>query len=332
MKLLTNSVFNAKFISLSALLAVTICPAAFCAPVKESVKWFSRADADPSLQVMLDADKFCDVRNAVKKCKQLSQLEKKYWLAKAWLREDQFDHERREEALLKENGVLFSSRDTNSTESEMTPKVTKALKCINEAIKEKTDDARFYILRSKAYEQSYMSSAAILDASKAIALDSGRAEAWEQRASVWYNHGQGMKEFEFAECADPVLKGRMLDISKMEDNTAQFVATKKEALADINKAIELDPKNAEFYSFRGRILNALGEPTEKELADETRAVFLDPKNPNYYYRRAFTWQFLNPPRFDKALEDANKAVELAPGVTEYRNLRALFLSSASSKK
>ena len=50
------------------------------------------------------------------------------------------------------------------------------------------------------------------------------------------------------------------------------------ALADLNRAIELDPSLAPIYANRGLVYMYLGE-SDPALADFNRALELDPKNP-----------------------------------------------------
>jgi tetratricopeptide (TPR) repeat protein len=57
------------------------------------------------------------------------------------------------------------------------------------------------------------------------------------------------------------------------------------ALADINRALSLDPKNAVFYALRGNIYSVM-EDTAQALADYDKAVALDPKESLFYFRRA----------------------------------------------
>jgi len=48
-----------------------------------------------------------------------------------------------------------------------------------------------------------------------------------------------------------------------------------EALAEFNRAIELDPSDASYYAARGQAYQAMGR-NEEALADYDRAVELDP--------------------------------------------------------
>ena len=61
---------------------------------------------------------------------------------------------------------------------------------------------------------------------------------------------------------------------------------KDRALADYNKSIQLDPDDAEVYKDRGRLYLWSFDNPNMAIADYTRAINLDPTNALYYYYRA----------------------------------------------
>jgi tetratricopeptide (TPR) repeat protein len=84
---------------------------------------------------------------------------------------------------------------------------------------------------------------------------------------------------------------------------------KQGALADFNKAIELDPNFAKFYGNRGSVKSELGDK-QGALADYNKAIELDPNYTYAYNSRGVDKYELG----DKqgALADYNKAIELNP--------------------
>ena len=58
----------------------------------------------------------------------------------------------------------------------------------------------------------------------------------------------------------------------------------KEAIADYDKAIELNPKDADTYYNRGAAKNHLKQHKEA-IADYDKAIELDPKDADAYYNR-----------------------------------------------
>lgn len=248
-----------------------------------------------------------------------------YEMGKACLLEYEGEEERRVKELSQEFGVYFSSSSGNPNSDSMPKKLAAALKYANAAVRENPLNPDVYLLRSEIYEKWHMGEASILDAHKAILLAPGSARAYERRAEVWYSDGRGMKAERLGRCTDLAFKKKLVEISKLDFNTAQHARTFKEALSDINKAIALNPKEARFFSFRANISDAMHGSIQGQIADLTRAIALEPKNPYYYHQRAYLWQNESARDWNKSLSDCNKAVQLAPENSEYRSLRAHFL-------
>jgi tetratricopeptide (TPR) repeat protein len=82
-----------------------------------------------------------------------------------------------------------------------------------------------------------------------------------------------------------------------------------EALADLSRAIELDPKHANAWNKRGLVYLSLGQQ-DKALADFARAIELDPKNATAWNNRGLVYAELG--QEDKALADNARAIELDP--------------------
>jgi tetratricopeptide (TPR) repeat protein len=83
---------------------------------------------------------------------------------------------------------------------------------------------------------------------------------------------------------------------------------------DLDRAIQLDPKNAEFYFLRGSVIYhaphescELNYKFDQDTSDFARAIEIDPKNARYYYARALRTQS----RDEKAaVRDFERALEL----------------------
>ncbi len=81
------------------------------------------------------------------------------------------------------------------------------------------------------------------------------------------------------------------------------------AIADYNRAIELDPADALAYFNRGRSFGTAGRASEA-LADFNKAIELDPKLGAAYNSRGLAFAVKGD--HDRALADYNKAIGLAP--------------------
>ncbi len=98
----------------------------------------------------------------------------------------------------------------------------------------------------------------------------------------------------------------------------------EQALADLNKAIELRPAYAEALNNRGVILSGKKRNTEA-LNDLNKAIELQPDYPDALNNRGVILMDLS--KYTEALNDFNKAIELRPGYAEaYYNRGLLFMN------
>jgi tetratricopeptide (TPR) repeat protein len=82
-----------------------------------------------------------------------------------------------------------------------------------------------------------------------------------------------------------------------------------------SKSDALSPCGA--YTYRGMCYKKLGN-FEESVKDYTNAIRLESNNGNFYYNRAISYMCLNPPDYEKALEDYDLAVKLSQA--KYRPL------------
>jgi tetratricopeptide (TPR) repeat protein len=92
-------------------------------------------------------------------------------------------------------------------------------------------------------------------------------------------------------------------------NVYSQIGQHDKAIADCNKAIELDPDDAEVYGNRAAVYSHMGEH-DKAIADYNKAIELDPNYAQAYYNRGIAYSSLG--EYDKAIADYTKAIELNP--------------------
>ncbi|HEY5992424.1 MAG TPA: tetratricopeptide repeat protein, partial [Candidatus Udaeobacter sp.] len=95
------------------------------------------------------------------------------------------------------------------------------------------------------------------------------------------------------------------------------------AIADLNRAIELSPNTADYYSDRG--LAKLRKRDNDAIVDFTRALELDPKNAIVYRNRALAKNIKGDA--DGALADYNGAIDLDPTNAGAFNSRGMIKKS-----
>jgi tetratricopeptide (TPR) repeat protein len=93
----------------------------------------------------------------------------------------------------------------------------------------------------------------------------------------------------------------------------------QKAMADYNRAIELDPNFAVAYSNRGLVYQNDLKEYQKAMADYNRAIELDPNFALAYNRRGLVYYDLK--EYQKAMADYNRAIELDPNFAPAYNGR-----------
>ena len=104
----------------------------------------------------------------------------------------------------------------------------------------------------------------------------------------------------------------------------------QQAVADLDKAIQLGPDQAQSYECRGLAYNRLGY-YQGANSDLSQAIALNPKFPKTYYHRALAYRELDQPK--KALSDLNRAIKLEPSYTSAYHLRSqVYLAMGKQEK
>ena len=81
----------------------------------------------------------------------------------------------------------------------------------------------------------------------------------------------------------------------------------KNAIIDLNKAIDLNPGEADYYNLRGNFFEELFQ-FQKALQDFDKAISLNPKNPDFFLDRSLLYQELK--NYQKSLSDLDEAIKL----------------------
>ena len=98
------------------------------------------------------------------------------------------------------------------------------------------------------------------------------------------------------------------------------------ALTALNRAIELDSKEAESYVYRGITQRRMSQK-EHAIADFTTAIELSPEYDWAYANRAYVYYLYD--QFPEALKDCNRAIELDSDYARYySNRAAIYLGIA----
>ncbi len=83
----------------------------------------------------------------------------------------------------------------------------------------------------------------------------------------------------------------------------------KDAVKEYDKALEIDPENAEIYRKRGIANRARGDEKDA-LKDFDKAIELDPSNSKSYLGRGLVHREMK--NYEKAMDDVNRGIEISP--------------------
>jgi tetratricopeptide (TPR) repeat protein len=117
---------------------------------------------------------------------------------------------------------------------------------------------------------------------------------------------------------DPMNARLSFDNGQRELQVSQYA----QAIPAFDRAIQLEPKFAEAYLFRGKALAASGE-RERAILDFSEAIELQPSNPNPVLERGSAYFYIK--NYPAAIADATRAIELNPMLATAYNLRAIAL-------
>ena len=161
-----------------------------------------------------------------------------------------------------------------------------------------------------------------LDQAEAEGRKHELATLWEEKAAAsnsafdWFQAGYYFDEInkEHATAIDCYDKAIELDPKDADTwnnkgNSLNSLGRDEEALTCLDKAIELDPKHASPWSNKGNSLHSLGR-YEKALTCYEKAIELDPKCATAWNNKGSSLHNLS--RYEEALTCCDKAIELDP--------------------
>lgn len=182
----------------------------------------------------------------------------------------------------------------------------------------KTHLVKAYNNRGIAYGQTKNLLLALFDFNKAIELDKQQIDTYLNRANVEMSMAmfkEALADFNKVLQMKPqsvevyYQRGMMLLF-----DTQQFTEAEK----DLRKAAELQPQNSEILAHHALALFEMGQNAQA-LTQVNKSIALNKDFAEAYYYRSQIYRVMN--EKDKALQDINKALTLAPKTPEYEALR-----------
>jgi lipoprotein NlpI len=147
-------------------------------------------------------------------------------------------------------------------------------------------------------------------------------------ADAWRNCGSDDVDLSIRSCSKVIKDGSQTKqrLAKAYYNRGTSYEDKNEldlAIADLSKAIELDPKYQDAYLNRGSCYDANGDYA-KALADDDKAIELEPGFINAFDNRAQLYDSLG--QYSRAIADYTKVIELNP---KYGDLSRYYIRGLS---
>jgi tetratricopeptide (TPR) repeat protein len=197
------------------------------------------------------------------------------------------------------------------------------------------NDYRGYFARGYALQGKGETDLAIADYTKVIGIEPREANALINRANQWNkkgDHARAVAEYDAVLAmheARPLLSRTGLLYAYNNRGIARLDGGEfDKAIADLSKAVEIDPKFAAAYYNRGRAYNGKVD-ADPAIADFDKAIELAPRFAAAYFNRARAYR--NKGEFTLAIGDYIKSLSLDPNKKKEVNAELQKTSMEASK-
>lgn len=206
---------------------------------------------------------------------------------------------------------------------------TKAKFVLDEAIKLNAKNALAYKLRAQSNYETDKSKLALVDYNSALKIDPKDAESLFSRAKVYQSLEKtslAMKDF------DASIAARPDDLDTLGYRAKQYAAlgNTDKALADYTTVLMVNPKTHWGWVQRALLYRDSKRNYVAALADIDKAIELAPKNPDDWELRVET--LTKAGKTKEAIEAATKMIELDPQSTNGLSLRASLYKQIEGEK
>jgi len=188
----------------------------------------------------------------------------------------------------------------------------------NETIEDHPDSANAYYIRGGIKNELQDYRGAISDFTKAIELDSVRADFYKAKGFAEMqlnNYRNAISDF------DQVIKiNPLAEVFAQRGIAKTYLTNVSGVLTDFDKAIELAPDSAEYYLYRGTYKSNI-KNYKGAIADYSKSISKKPNNPVAFYNRGIAESYIN--NDIGAIEDFGQAIKLNPNNADAYYKRAI---------
>ena len=189
----------------------------------------------------------------------------------------------------------------------------EAIKDLNRSVELGSDDLEIFLFRGEAYQDIADNERAIQDfehviTSTPVAGDNVLAEAYGNRGSIFAQQGKNslaLADYDKAIELDPTMGGLFFNRAQLYFEAGDY----DRAMADYSKSIEIRPDHARSYHMRGQCFS-FKQQLDAAIADYSKAIEIDPTVAVFYYDRAV--DYLAKKEYIAAIADCTESIKLDP--------------------
>lgn len=272
--------------------------------------WYWKAET------LYNLKKYPEALVAIDRAMQLKKEEPKLYQLRGFILSDLERDPEAEEALTKAIELKPSVQSymiRASVRSEWDTYKERAVADNTKAIELQPNLSILYYLRSaRLIDGNFYFSAAIRDIETAIKLDPNKMDYYWLRGNIhWQLKDNQATIADYTKVIDnpsEIDSSRLSSAYSFRGSAYHNLEEYNKAIADINKAIELDPKNADLYQYRSTSRYFLKD-FEGAVADFSKVIEIKPDSCDIYLLRSRIFQVVLKDE-KKAIADLKKAVEI----------------------
>jgi tetratricopeptide (TPR) repeat protein len=239
-------------------------------------------------------------------------------------------------AAFRKTGKIAEAQADDERILELDPKVVE----ISSEIQKATTDPELYISRGNIYAAARAYNLAITDYTSAIEFNPEDSAPYIARAAAFRKLGKSAEAQADEQQAfehDPKIRPYTEEINQNDNSFEAYynrgdgyanVSAYNRAIADFNRAIQINPEYAPAYHRRGDIWLMMND-FDHAITDYTKAIEIEPNNAAYYGDRA--WAYFKVDRTSLGLSDVRRSLELDHHNSDAHYTRGRILEAMGRK-
>lgn len=220
-----------------------------------------------------------------------------------------------------------NGKDNNATGNNQDNSIDAELAALNKQIADNPNDYSAYLARAKYYGDAEKYNEAFTDISRAIAVDSTKADIYLYRGELFFKQEKVQEAYEsYKKCLsfDSLNVGGLLNKTGIDIVLANYDL----ARAQINTVLRQNEFNPKAYYLRGRMYKTMGDTTLAASSYKT-AIEVDP---NYYDSYIEVGLLYAAKKNDLAKEYYTSAISIRPKSIEAWYNKGMYMQETGFRK